>query len=212
MRHRISQDLSQKMFKYLDVLQNSLSQPGPFKCSEITVEPALLLSPRAGVLSALAKQTMETPQTNSERQSAQIQIVKHTNTWRHDLGRWLVNSLLCQLTVRVKTQLDTGQCPGRRRLLEQANNLAPQISLRIHLPSQRSWSWSCGCSASPSGSVARVRLEQSRGGGSLTGCCRPEFLPASSTTTLFYTLTLCLSSTPLSNTIFCLSSSAICVK
>ena len=69
-----------------------------------------------------------------------------------------------------------------------------------------------GCSASPSASVARVRLEQSRGGGSLTGCCRPEFLPASSTTTLFYTLTLCLSSTLLSNTIFCLSSSAICVK
>ena len=87
MRHRISQDLSQKMFKYLDVLQNNLSQPGPFKCSEITVELALLLSPRAGVLSALAKQTMETPQTNSERQSAQIQIVKHTNTWRHALGR-----------------------------------------------------------------------------------------------------------------------------
>ena len=86
MRHRISQDLSQKMFKCVTLSQNSLSRPGPFKCSEITVELALLLSPRAGVLSALAKQTMETPQTNSERQSAQIQIVKHTNTWRQSLN------------------------------------------------------------------------------------------------------------------------------
>ena len=121
-----------------------------------------------------------------------------------------MDSFLCQSTVRVKTQLDTGQ-----KKVAGTSKQSCSSDFTQDPPSKSDTDpdpGSCGCSASPSASVARVRLEQSRGGGSLTGCCRPEFLPASSTTTLFYTLTLCLSSTLLSNTIFCLSSSAICVK